>query len=291
MTYLLFFLLGGFIGILSGFFGIGGGIVLTPLLLTLGFSPSVAIGTSLMLTLGSTSSSTYHHYRHHNVVWRDGITIGVIGMFSSVVAGQLVVRFEDYAATELVISIAYIALLSWFAYGFLRKVKKEKRAPQVKFHFLTLLCIGLLAGFVSSFMGVSGGFVMTPLLINFLDFDLKKAVGTSITAAFFIVTAGIIQYGLSADLNYWYGLLLIIGAFCGTPIGTKALQVFPNEKTKYYLGIFYLCIVASVISEQLGFSVVSTVIILASAALFVGICLYHLAMIRNKKNADKALSE
>ncbi len=291
MTYILFLLLGGFIGILSGFFGIGGGIVLTPLLLTIGFAPSVAIGTSLMLTLGSTSSSTYHHYRHHNVVWKDGIIIGLIGMLSSISAGQLVVRFEENAAIELVISIAYVCLLSWFAYGFLRKNKKEKGEPKAKYHFVTLTGIGLLAGFVSSFMGVSGGFVMTPLLINFLGFDLKKAVGTSISAAFLIVSAGIIQYGLNTDLNYWYGLLLIIGAFCGTPIGTSALQVFPSEKTKFYLGTFYLCIVASVILDQLGLSVISTIVILTSAALFVGICLYQLASVRKKNQVDTGTPE
>ncbi|MEW8975546.1 MAG: TSUP family transporter, partial [Exiguobacterium sp.] len=94
LAFYYFLILGFFIGIISGFFGIGGGIILTPLLLILGYAPSVAIATSLMLTLGSTVSGTISHLRLKNVVWRDSLVVGGVGIIGSTIATPLVLRLE-----------------------------------------------------------------------------------------------------------------------------------------------------------------------------------------------------
>lgn len=84
MEFLSFIILGTVIGILSGFFGIGGGIILTPLLLILGYPVSTAIVLSLILTLGSTITGIFSHIRLKNVHLRDSLAVGLSGVLGSI---------------------------------------------------------------------------------------------------------------------------------------------------------------------------------------------------------------
>ncbi|MBO9129647.1 sulfite exporter TauE/SafE family protein [Bacillus sp. 165] len=288
MNIIWFLPLGFFIGILSGFFGIGGGIILTPLLLILGFQPSVAIATSLMLTLGSTISSSISHSKNKNVKWKASFTIGIAGIVGSQVAVPLVLYLEGNSAADIVISISYILLLGYFAYGFLfKKEKKNMRASINQNQFFTLVLIGLFAGFISSLMGVSGGFIITPLLVSAAGYDLKKAVGTSVAAAFLIVFSGIVNYSLNSDVNYILGILLIVGAFMGAPVGANLLNGFENATVKKYLGWFYIAIAVSVIFEQMKLKEVSLIILLSVTVGFLGILARRVFVDRKQQKKEQ----
>ncbi len=98
MEFILFILLGSTIGILSGFFGIGGGIILTPLLLILGYPASTAIVLSLLLTLGSTVTGTVSHMRLKNFHVRDALAVGLSDRrFCRHHAGRLLARTTDWS--------------------------------------------------------------------------------------------------------------------------------------------------------------------------------------------------
>ncbi|WP_214889868.1 sulfite exporter TauE/SafE family protein [Exiguobacterium sp. s142] len=266
---LSFLLLGTLIGILSGFFGIGGGILLTPLLLVFGYEASAAIALSLMLTLGSTTAGTISHLKLKNVNPKHALLIGAFGVVGTWVATPLVFYLETLDGAKPVISLAYIALLTYFAVSFFRSKQHEEGSigsesvPRLGF-------IGLFGGFISSLMGVSGGFVLTPLQVKLLNTEMKRAVGTSIAAAFLIVVSGVINYAVAgADTNYWHGLALIAGAMIGSPIGAKQLQRFSSQLVKKALGGFYVAVAISVALNLLGFNDISLGLLVVLALSFI----------------------
>ncbi|WP_215145325.1 sulfite exporter TauE/SafE family protein [Exiguobacterium qingdaonense] len=269
LQLLQFLLLGTLIGILSGFFGIGGGIVLTPLLLVFGYEASAAIALSLMLTLGSTTAGTISHIRLRNVNVSHALWIGVFGIAGTWIATPLVFYLEGVDGATLIISLVYIALLSYFAISFFRSkqhVEGSAGADSVP----RLGVIGVFAGFISSLMGVSGGFVLTPLQVKLLNTEMKRAVGTSISAALLIVISGVISYAVvGAETNYWHGIALIAGAMIGSPFGAKQLQRFSSQHVKKALGGFYLTVSVSVALNLIGWNTASLVLLVTLALLFI----------------------
>lgn len=263
MMYISFMLLGATIGILSGFFGIGGGIILTPLLLILGYEASTAIVLSLLLTLGSTVTGTLSHLRLKTFRFRDAGIIGLSGIIGSALITPVVFWLERHAGADVVLSSLYIVLLIGFSIQFLRPRSKER--PSFPVHHASvvkLAVIGLAAGNLSSLMGVSGGFLLTPLLLAWVRFPLKQAIGTSIASATLIVLGGVTSYvasGTSAPLSL--GIALIVGAFIGSPLGASLLHRFNEPFVQKTLGIFYSVVALSVIVKVFGLPYLSLVLL------------------------------
>lgn len=270
IQFIQFLMLGTLIGILSGFFGIGGGILLTPLLLVFGYEASAAIALSLMLTLGSTTAGTISHIRLRNVNVKHAIWIGAFGVMGTWVATPLVFYLEGIDGATFIISLVYITLLTYFAVSFFRS-KQHVEGSVGTATAPRLGVIGLFAGFISSLMGVSGGFVLTPLQVKLLNTEMKRAVGTSISAALLIVISGVISYSVAgADTNYWNGLALIAGAMIGSPFGAKQLQRFGSQQVKKALGGFYATVAVSVALNLVGLNTASLSLLVILALLFIG---------------------
>jgi uncharacterized protein len=287
MEYLLFIFLGIAIGVFSGFFGIGGGIILTPLLLMVGLPPTTVIGTSLMLSLGTSISGAISHFRLRNINWYYVIIINCTGIIGTQIAHPLMIRLDQLGLAETVISIFYIVLLSYFAFSLLYKRKNEKPTNKKKLSPAILAgLIGLGAGFISSALGVSGGFFIVPLLIALLGMKASQAVGTSLASVVFIVSAGLISYSLSSPLNYGIGISLIIGTFFGAPIGARATRLFNEARMKKLLGILYICMIVSVLSNILSLSIVGLSIISLFALTFFTLVIRNFVLTNKKKQGS-----
>lgn len=281
MEWILFMIGGAVIGVISGFFGIGGGIVLTPTLLVLGYEPSQAIILSLMLTLGSTVTGTVSHLRLRNVNKKLAVLLGVSGVIGSVLTVPFVKWLDSMNGASTFISIVYIGILSWFSYQFFRKGQEDAKAKGP----LAAPVIGMFTGMISSLMGVSGGFVMTPLLTKWLKLDLNKAIGTSISAASIIVLSGITSFMYTGEsLDYRHGVLLIIGALIGTPIGSIQLKRFSGVRVKRMLAILYMVVAVSVVFKMLSIASVSLVLILSAVLVFFGILIYSIQQSKRTAN-------
>jgi uncharacterized protein len=281
MEWILFMIGGAVIGIISGFFGIGGGIVLTPTLLVLGYEPSQAIILSLMLTLGSTVTGTLSHLRLKNVNKKLALLLGVFGVIGSVMTVPFVKWLDSINGASTFISIVYIGILSWFSYQFLSKRQQCTKAKGS----IAAPVIGLFTGIISSLMGVSGGFVMTPLLTKWLRLDLNKAIGTSISAASIIVLSGITSYMYTGEsLDYRHGILLIIGALIGTPIGSIQLKRFSGVIVKRMLAVLYMVVAVSVIFKMLSIASVSLGLILVAVLVFFGMLIYSVQQSKRTVN-------
>ncbi|WP_144700636.1 sulfite exporter TauE/SafE family protein [Fictibacillus phosphorivorans] len=274
MEWLMFVIGGAAIGIISGFFGVGGGIILTPVLLVLDYEPTQAIILSLMLTLGSTVTGTLSHMKMKNVNIRSACSLGLFGVIGTVSTVPFVHWLEKINGASTVISVVYIITLSWFASQFLnnsQSVRKERRKSWIPL-------IGLFTGVLSSLMGVSGGFVMTPLLTKKVGIDLNRAIGTSIAAASIIVISGIGSYVYGgAEMDYRHGLLLIVGALIGTPFGIINLKKFSEIMVKEMLAVFYVVVALSVVFKMLSLTMLSLGLLLSAVGLFFIVLFYNKA--------------
>ncbi|HCV53787.1 MAG TPA: sulfite exporter TauE/SafE family protein, partial [Exiguobacterium sp.] len=166
-------------------------------------------------------------------------------------------------------SIVYIGLLLYFANKFLRPKSTTGEQTGWKNRYLALAFTGLFAGFISSLLGVSGGFIITPLLVGIVGYELKRAVGTSIASALLIVLSGLVNYTVaSTNIDILVGIMLIVGALLGAPIGAKQLTHFESPFVKKYLGIFYLTVAISVLLEVIGWNVASLSVLVALSLIF-----------------------
>ncbi|MBD7963004.1 sulfite exporter TauE/SafE family protein [Fictibacillus norfolkensis] len=246
-----YILLGLCIGIFSGIFGIGGGFILTPVLILFGLPPLSAIGTSLMYSIGTSVSGVAAHLRFKNILWKPAAALGIVGIGATQIAHPLVVWLEKMGYDETIIPIFYIVLLAYFALSLLYKQTKRKNTVQstttIHFSWPKAVFIGFTGGFISTTLGVGGGFVMVPMLISLMKFPSRKAVGTSLVSIFFIVSAGFLTYASSVQIDYKLGLLLILGALVGTQLGAKLTTIYSSEQIQKYLGALYITILSSVI--------------------------------------------
>jgi uncharacterized protein len=249
MEYIIFLLLGGLISVLSGFFGVGGGFILTPILLLIGFSPLVAITTSLFFTVGTSFSGITAHIRLKNILWKEGLIMGASGIAATQLARPMVYFLEARGWDEIVIPFLYIVLLAYFAFKMIRQGKKREEDVAVpeSFSAAKLLAIGFVGGFASAALGVGGGFIIVPLIITSLGFNPKKAVGTSLFAVLLIVSVGFISYALNTDIDYFIGLMLIAGALIGSQFGARMTDYFENKEMNALLGMLYLATLAGAV--------------------------------------------
>jgi uncharacterized protein len=249
MEYIIFLLLGGMISVLSGFFGVGGGFILTPILLLIGFSPLEAITTSLFFTVGTSFSGIIAHIRLKNILWKEGLMMGASGIAATQLARPMVYFLEARGWDEIVIPFLYIVLLAYFAFKMIRQGKKREEdiAVPESFSVPKLLTIGFVGGFASAALGVGGGFIIVPLIITSLGFNPKKAVGTSLFAVLLIVSVGFISYAVNTDIDYFIGLMLIAGALVGSQFGARMTDYFENKEMNALLGMLYLATLAGAV--------------------------------------------
>lgn len=269
MDFVLYLFVGIIIGIMSGFFGVGGGFILTPLLLLIGFSPVVAIATSLMYTIGTSVSGVVAHYRLKNIEWKTAGLIGISGIAATQVAHPFVLFLERNHWDDTVIPLFYLFLLGYFAFSMLKKGKPSPVSNSnkpTKSHTAKVLFIGFFGGFMSTALGVGGGFIIVPLLISALSMQPKKAVGTSLLSVFFIVISGFISYSFSTPIDYVIGAVLVVGALIGGQIGAATTSYFADKEIKKMLGLLYISTWISILlklfqSDLIGLLILSLFIL------------------------------
>lgn len=271
MEIISLILLGVIISVLSGFFGVGGGFILTPILLLIGFPVLEAITISLLYTIGTSSSGILAHLRLKNIIWKAGILLGVSGVIATQVAKPFVLYMDSRGVSEIIIPSIYILFLSFFAFRMLmegrgKKIEPSEGAPTI--NISKLLVFGFLGGFISTTLGVGGGFIIVPLLISFLRFTPKEAVGTSLFAVLMIVLAGFSSYIMNVTIDVFTGVYLVIGGLVGSQFGARLTSIYKSKEINLLLGGLYIATLLSVILKLFSLNIVGLGILAAFIAFF-----------------------
>jgi uncharacterized membrane protein YfcA len=276
ISVLLLGALGFSAGVLSGFFGVGGGFIVTPALNTLGAPMGLAIGTALAQTLGTSIIGSFKHRKLGNVDFKLGIIL-VLSMVPAVQVGKdIVLNLTKLGMAGEVVRYVYIVLLTGLGAQMLWSYFKGNSAPGPKssehkrFAFnlppmislnrsdtgsvslWILIAIGLGIGVLSGFLGVGGGFILVPILYM-LGVPAATAVGTSL----FIIllgsgTFGTFTYGLSSDVSIGAAMAMIVGASLGAQIGVRATVHAEVKRFRFLFSVLLLIVAVSVILRQAG---------------------------------------
>ena len=270
LLFLVF--LGLAIGIVSGFVGVGGGFIMTPSLIILGFPANLAVGTSLAWVMGNSIIGTLRHRQLGNVDMKLG-TLMTVCMVGGVEIG---VRFLNRArdtglADTAVLTVSMCCLLLVGGYIFWESsrtkakldntsVSKEKlpadvgafsiatRVQGIKIppmiHFAKsrvtislwlLIGIGIFIGILAGFMGVGGGFIMVPSLIYLIGLPSFMAVGTDLFQIIFSAAFGSVRHTMSGNVIIFAAFIMILGSSIGTQFGALATRYLRGIAMRYVL--------------------------------------------------------
>lgn len=211
-------------GLLSGGFGIGGGVIVLPAIrLLLGYPELVSVGTTLPVILPTALAGALTHLRSGNVRLRAGIVTGVWGMPAAVL-GALAARA---AGGPTVLTIAAIVIIV-AAIGVVRGSRPALESPDASEGVVAsgvgaarFALLGVATGFYSGLLGLGGGFVLVPLLQRFAGFGIKTAIGTSLIAVAILAVPGSVTHAMMGNVDLPLALALSIGVVPGAVVGAR----------------------------------------------------------------------
>jgi len=273
--------LGGLVGLLSGLFGVGGGFLLTPLLIMFGIPPTVAAASDSNQIVAASASGTYAHYRLGNVDFKMGIVLLIGGLIGGTLGVQMVKILRATGNADFVIKITYVAMLGIIGgYMFFESLQGLKKAPpaeelsastekapsfyarmitglpfRVNFNksgvyisFIIPLLLGTLVGVLAAIMGVGGGFIMVPIMVYMLRMPMHVVVGTSLFQIFFTcVNVTIMQAAFNYTVDFLLALILLVGSSCGAQIGARISKRLKGDQIKILLAVIILVVMVQML--------------------------------------------
>lgn len=270
---LLFLGMGSAVGFLSGLFGVGGGFLLTPLLIFSGIPTPVAVGTASAQIVASSVSGAFAQWQRNNVDVKMGLVLLAGGIVGSVIGVQMV-RFLRLAGQfDLFVSLAYVTFLGAIgtlmlieATNAIQRAKAQhgptsaRRAGQrnwihklpLKMRFrrsklyisaLPPLAIGAFVGFLGAIIGAGGGFVMVPAMIYLLRMPTNVVIGTSLFQIVFVAAlTTVMQAAENYSVDLILAVLLIVSGVVGAQYGAAAGARLKGEQLRLLLAALVLLV-------------------------------------------------
>lgn len=268
LIFIILTLLGIIAGIIAGLFGLGGGILFTPILFIV-FSESgvsdpmlLTIGSSLFCTFIAAIGSSLRQYKQQNLFWPEGLKVGILGA-AGVTLGKWVITSNYYNKQEFV--IFFSLLLLCVSYLFFRRGEQKNDQPINKGETLPLtiqhsVISGGLGGFVAALAGIGGGGVMVPLLNLYYGHAFKKAVSISSLAIVFISLSGWLQLALTGSapgltpyhigyVDFGAALPLAAGGLLGGFAGAMANMKIDQTYLQYAFAVLAIIMAVKLLTE------------------------------------------
>ena len=263
--------LGGGVGFLSGLFGVGGGFLMTPLLIFFGIPPAVAVSTEANQIVASSVSGVLAHMRRGNVDFKMGGILMAGGVIGSSLGVALFSFLQSIGPIDLVIQLSYLVFLGTIGSLMLtesvRAIIRSRKPGAVRgklhqhnwLHGLPLkmrfrrsklyisailpLALGAFVGILAAIMGVGGGFIMVPAMIYLLGMPTSVVVGTSLFQIIF-VTANVtlLQSIQTQTVDFLLAGLLLFGAVIGAQFGSRAGALLRGEQLRGLLALMVLTV-------------------------------------------------
>lgn len=272
--------LGGLIGFLSGMFGVGGGFLITPLLMMIGVPPGVAVATGANQVVASSISGALAQFKRRAVDLPMGAVLTGGGLAGSTLGGYVFDLMSRLGQTDVFVQLSYVLFLGLIgsmmlveSINSLRRTGKAQirrahvhswvhrmpfkmkfRASGLYISVIPPLLVGAAVGFLSAIMGVGGGFVMVPAMIYLLGMPTKVVVGTSLFQITFVTGYTTLVHAVTHHtVDMMLALLLIIGGVIGAQIGARVGVRLKAEQLRILLSILVL-----VVAVKIGFDLLLT---------------------------------
>ena len=264
--------MGAAVGFLSGMFGVGGGFLITPLLIFYNIPPVVAVATGANQVVASSISGAITHFRRGTIDIKLGTVLLCGGLAGATVGIWIFALLRRIGQLDLVISLAYVILLGsvgslmlWESINALRRAARNETVPlkrpghhnwvhrlPLKMRFkkskiylsvIPVITLGFAIGILTSVMGVGGGFIMVPAMIYLLRIPTNVVVGTSLFQIIFVSAYTVI---VQATANYTVDIVLafvlMIAGVIGAQYGVRVGQRLRGEQLRALLALLVLAV-------------------------------------------------
>lgn len=290
LLIILFF--GFIVGFMSGLFGVGGGFLMTPLLIFMGIPAATAVGTESVQILGSSVSGAIAHSRKKNIDYEVGAFLLIGGIFGSTIGVILFNFFKESGNIDLIIKFLYILFLAIIGSLMLiestlslikeKQIKKKFKRKRNFLDYLPLkykfrqsmiyisvlmpIAIGVIVGFLAAFMGVGGGFVMVPAMIYLFGMGTVSAIGTSLFQIVFVtLNVSILHATFTFSVDLILAIFLLIGGVIGAQYGSKFTSRFKGEQIRVLLAIIVIVVCVKMGIELISEPLINSRIIIQDA--------------------------
>ena len=276
--------LGGIVGLLFGIFGVGGGFLMTPLLIMMGIPPTVAASSDSNQIVGASTSGTLAHFRLGNVDIKMGFLLLIGGIAGGTVGVQIIKILRQLGNADFLISITYVLMLGFVGgYMFLESLQAMRKSSQgrqtapsskkesvyarmvrtmpfqtdfkrsgIRISVLMPLVLGTLVGILAAIMGVGGGFIMVPVMVYMLRMPMHVVVGTSLFQILFTcINVTVMQATQNHTVDFVLALLLLLGSALGTQVGAKVGKKLGGEQLKILLASLVLIVMFKMLFDLL----------------------------------------
>ncbi len=286
--------MGAGVGFLSGMFGVGGGFLMTPLLIFYQIPPAVAVATEANQIVASSFSGALAHFRKGTVDIKLGVLLLIGGIIGSMLGVAIFSSLREAGQLDFIISVLYVFFLGTIgtlmvieSVNAIRKARRprESAAPiaktprtgwihslpfKVRFHksklylsIIPVLTLGALVGILASIMGVGGGFIMVPAMIYLLRVPTNVVIGTSLFQIMFVTAfTTVAQATTNQTVDVVLAFILMVGGVIGAQFGAQVGTKMRGEQLRALLGLIVLAVCL-----RLGWDLVATPSELFSAGL------------------------
>ncbi len=273
--------LGLVVGLLSGLFGVGGGFLLTPLLIMFGIPATVAAATDSNQIVAASTSGTYAHWKVGNVDFKMGLYLLVGGFLGGLLGVQAIKILKATGNADFVIKITYVLMLgivgTYMFFESISSMKKSKNKTaetkpakesgftrflkslpmQTRFEksgvthsALLPIIFGGFVGVLAAIMGVGGGFLMVPVMVYILRMPMHVVVGTSLFQILFnCIEVTFLQAYTNHSVDFILAVLLLIGSTLGAQVGTALGRKLHGEQLKVILAGIVLAVTVKIIFD------------------------------------------
>ena len=306
----LFVGFGLLVGILFGFFGMGGSFLVTPALLIFGYESTVAVGSGMAFVFGTSVIATLKHRDLGQVDYKLGVLM-IVGTATGIEVGkEIVVHLQDIGLAGSIISAVYVLLLggigafvTYEAFGdggggglehdvdaeadpddqdipeIARKIQSYRVPPMIDLRggvtvsLWMILLVAFATGLLSGFLGVGGGFIRMPALFYLIGVPVPIAVGTDLFEIIFSGGIGSFLYALEGGVNLGIVVPLLSGSALGARVGSAATSIVDEDEIKVYFGIMLLLGSIAVAIQEVGNALDVEVLRTVSVVVIIGAAL------------------
>jgi len=260
------------VGFISGMFGIGGGFLMTPLLIFIGISPAVAVASVASHIAASSFTGAITYWRKRALDIALAMMLLSAGIVGTAVGVWLFTKLREVDQLDLVIGLSYVTLLSAVgAMMIYESLRAEMRTRQgmpatlrrpgshtwlhglpFKLRFkrskiyvsaIPVWAIGFLIGFIGAIMGIGGGFLLVPMLIYFLRVPTATVIGTSMVLTLITMASATVMHAATNHLvDAVLALILMVGGVIGAQLGVRAGQKMSGERLRLLLGLLIFAV-------------------------------------------------
>jgi uncharacterized membrane protein YfcA len=260
------------VGFISGMFGIGGGFLMTPLLIFIGVSPAVAVASVASYIAAASCSGAINYWRRSAIDMALALMLLSAGIVGTATGVWLFTMLREVDQLDLVIGLAYVTLLTVVgaimiyealravvrarhggpatirrpgSHTWLHKLPFKLRFKRSKIYVsaIPVWAIGFLIGFIGAILGIGGGFLLVPMLIYFLRMPTATVIGTSMVLTLVTMASATVMHAVTNHLvDAVLALILMVGGVIGAQFGARTGQKMRGERLRLLLGLLVFAV-------------------------------------------------